>query len=140
MFARVTSEGEAWDGLFWARHVYPKMHPGAAIPDFADSLQCLHGIQIDSTDYSPSGYSMRVDYRGEGPSITLSRNGTGSITNWQFETLIDLLENSYKYVYSHIESLQNYLKAWSKLPDLTPELYPPQLRLLPEMFDLPHWQ
>ena len=76
VFARVTSAGEAWDRYGWAKYEYPQLHPGAARPAFPHELECLHGIAIQE-EYAyvgDEGYSSRLDYRGEGPSITLSRD------------------------------------------------------------------
>jgi len=77
VFARLTSHGEAWDMFSWLTYTYPKTHPGAATPAFPRDVQCLHGITMDGAGHYAfhSGYSARVDYRGEGPSITLAREG-----------------------------------------------------------------
>ena len=92
VFAKVTSHGEAWDRFSWVKDQYPKMHPGAAIPDFPSDLECLHGIAME-TGYHfrlSDGHSSRLDYRGEGPSITIARRGRnqqeidpGIITRWE---------------------------------------------------------
>lgn len=74
VFARVTNRGERWDQFYWLKEDYPKMHPGAATPEFPKPLRCLHGIMMNSPYYSRSGYSSRLDYRGEDYSITFARN------------------------------------------------------------------
>lgn len=76
VFAKVTSHGEAWDKFSWVSSRYPKMHPGAATPEFPADVECLHGIAMESGhSFRAPGHSSRVDYRGEGPSITLAREG-----------------------------------------------------------------
>ena len=59
----------------------------------------------------------------------------------QFEMLMSLLDGAFRYAgYGNdLGRFQNYLDAWSSLPDLSPDLCPPELRLSSEMFKLPHW-
>jgi molecular chaperone HtpG len=102
VFARVTSFGEAWDKYHWAKYEYRTTHPGAAIPEFPMDLKCLHGIAMES-DYHfglTDGYSSRLDYRGEGPTISIARRGRSLnemdpviVTRWE-EILDDHLSTS----------------------------------------------
>jgi len=73
VFTRVTPRGEAWDRFSWSKYSYPKMHPGATTPEFPSDATCLHGIVMQSAHDVGRGYSSRLDYRGEGPSIPLAR-------------------------------------------------------------------
>ena len=68
-------------------------------------------------------------------------NADQCLTIKQFGILIELLDDSFRYGQhsSGIGRLQKYLEAWSKLPDLSPDLYPPKIRLSVDMFRLPHW-
>ncbi len=77
VFARLTPDGEAWDKYSWLKYHYKDSHPAADVPDFPSPLQCLHGIAMEGRSYygSSDGYSARVDYRGEGLSMTLAREG-----------------------------------------------------------------
>lgn len=61
------------------------------------------------------------------------------ITNNQFRTLLELLDRC-NWPFGEIGKLQDYLAAWSKLPGLLPDLYPPNVSLSWEMFELPYWR
>ena len=73
VFARVTSEGEAWDKYNWAILSYPQLSPDAAIPELPGDLMCFHGIKLRSSTATPGGYCERFDYRGETDSTDLAR-------------------------------------------------------------------
>ena len=78
IFARVTPTGEAWDRYRWFRNIYSRSHPAANTRDLPGSIQCLHGIAMEEVrSFYPyhSGYGERLDYRGDGLSITLAREG-----------------------------------------------------------------
>ena len=90
VFAKVNEQGEAWDQFLWVRSQYPLLHPGAATPEFPNYLTCLHGIAMEPDFRDFDGSSSRVDYRGEGPAVTLSR--TGQSRNEADPALVDRWE------------------------------------------------
>ncbi len=66
-------------------------------------------------------------------------NHEQGITIREFRTVIGLMEDPFRYG-GGLTPLLNYLDAWSKWPNLSPDLYPPKLRLTADMFKLPQQQ
>lgn len=102
VFAKVTTQGEAWDQFTWLTYRYPKTHPGASTPNFPGNLDCIHGIAMThpDQDYSGRGYAHRIDYRGEGFSVSIAREGRSRhkpdpavISRWE-EILRDHISSS----------------------------------------------
>ena len=73
VFGRTDKRGESWAAWDWARYRYPQEHPQATVPEFVSSATCLHGIAVDSGNYSDGPMSTRLDYRGRDYRPALSR-------------------------------------------------------------------
>ena len=130
---------------------YPKLDPRASKPIFPQSLYCIHGIGGMSGGYSSGPCSERVDFRGGSiPAPSLSRErirlvqwvmrvkkasdeGAHGLTADHFEHLYELLHDACDWL-NRIDPLKRYVEKWRPMRDLSDELYPPMLDLVPQMF------
>jgi hypothetical protein len=53
----------------------------------------------------------------------------------EFETIIKLMEDPFRFGFN-TKTLQNYIDAWSKIPNLPADLRPPSITFSPDMFAL----
>lgn len=87
VFSRLSKAGEAWDRFSWSKYTYPKLNPRAMEFPFPPRLRCVQGISLSEDDSSASaGWCERLDYRGEGPQLTLAR--IRSIGLWNLEKAV----------------------------------------------------
>jgi hypothetical protein len=135
VFARVMPSGEAWDQMIWLQYRYPETHPGATTPTFPGNVVCLHGIAMERANYIPrsQAFSSRVDYRGEGPSITLARekrNREGSdpliVARWEeilnehvSSSALSISEDGWKYR-QRLVAIFNFDSFWRTLEGMIP--------------------
>jgi molecular chaperone HtpG len=73
VFARVDDNGESWAAWDWAKYTYPSKTPEAYAPDFPGTLICFHGISTSGGHHVSGPMGMRIDYRGDAYSPTMSR-------------------------------------------------------------------
>lgn len=67
--------------------------------------------------------------------------GEHRLTEAQLVRVVDLLNAAARYTWmgyssTQLEDLNNYLLKWKDLPDLPEDLYPPTIKLTPDMFEL----
>jgi hypothetical protein len=56
------------------------------------------------------------------------------VDNRMFKTLVSLLHKPLSFSGLEMDKLESYLRRWREIPDLSTELYPPDISLSRDMF------